>query len=409
MKSNIIIPELIKAGFQERTDTYSKKLAYVIYKDKNKWRKEPSWESWRTKQITDEEFEQKKLEDFHLKRKQGVEQFKRIQEHLIKDPNYQYYQKYKFFTEEQYLKEAKLDNVQNHSYYLNFHSNDISLAPVELKNEPIEGFVLNKEVGGVSHYSHSWDQRTEKVRIYDPRGFEFEITIPNLLYILQNTSSIKGKGIEGKMVYGWDSKDLVLIPEGAPEFQEMVKFTQLQTGKVLKKDLIVGGIYLNNNAKKIVYLGEFDFYNYSSVKVGKKLFFYNLEGNYIVTEKTANLKQYTGEQVIDMSEMFDRLEKDTNYKPSSVKILFYIPLTVEESKKCFDSRSYSYEELYIKIKDKYKRVYKYSNGGYDYKTSEYKYKYALKKGYRSDNFITPEYDTVNELITNHQLYKQEIK
>ena len=46
-KLNIYIPKLCKAGFQEREDTFSGFLAYVIYKDdKNKWRKEPSWESW---------------------------------------------------------------------------------------------------------------------------------------------------------------------------------------------------------------------------------------------------------------------------------------------------------------------------------------------------------------------------
>jgi hypothetical protein len=38
-------------------------------------------------------------------------------------------------------------------------------------------------------------------------GFEFEISIPNLLYILQECTSTKGKGLDGEFVYAWDGKD----------------------------------------------------------------------------------------------------------------------------------------------------------------------------------------------------------
>src|SRR5574343_1729160 len=139
MKSNIFIPKKIKVGFQNREDTYTKKLAYVIYYDeKGVLRKETSWQSWRDKTI----------------------------------------------------------------------------EPVEFDNVPFSGFVLNKKVGGYSNYH--WNPRQTYVRIYDPRDFEFEITVPNLLYILENGNSIKGKGLEGDFVYGWDGTELVLIPTCAP-------------------------------------------------------------------------------------------------------------------------------------------------------------------------------------------------
>ena len=64
----------------------------------------------------------------------------------------------------------------------------------EFENVPIEGFVLNKKAGD---YSTGWDHRHAYCRVYDPRGFEFEITIENLLYILENANCIKGKGLEG--------------------------------------------------------------------------------------------------------------------------------------------------------------------------------------------------------------------
>jgi hypothetical protein len=57
MKSNIFIPEKIKVGFQNRQDTYTKKLAYIIYYDeKGKLRKEKSWNGWRDKEIQDLDF-----------------------------------------------------------------------------------------------------------------------------------------------------------------------------------------------------------------------------------------------------------------------------------------------------------------------------------------------------------------
>lgn len=73
---------------------------------------------------------------------------------------------------------------------------DKSIPNQELDNDPIEGFILNRNIGGGSR-SWDWNARREKIRVFDPRGFEFEITIENVLYILQECTSTKGKGLEG--------------------------------------------------------------------------------------------------------------------------------------------------------------------------------------------------------------------
>lgn len=186
-KTNLFIPQKIKVGFQNRKDTYTGKLAYVIYYDESgKLRKEASWNSWCNKEIPDEEY----------------------------------------------------------------------------SNEPIEGFVLNKKVGGDNW---GWNPRQTYVRVYDPRGFEFEITIPNLLYILECTNSIKGKGLEGEFVYAWDGKDLVLLPTGAPEYKSLIELSnkRFDTTTVIRaKDLKVGHVYLNKNNIKVVYLGKYYYYNF---------------------------------------------------------------------------------------------------------------------------------------------------
>lgn len=65
--SDLFIPTKIRVGFQKRDDTYTKKLAYVIYYDaKGVLRKETSWQSWRDKNIKPEEFENKPQDGFHL-------------------------------------------------------------------------------------------------------------------------------------------------------------------------------------------------------------------------------------------------------------------------------------------------------------------------------------------------------
>ena len=86
------------------------------------------------------------------------------------------------------------------------------------------GFVLNKKVGD---YSSGWNHRQAYCRIYDPRNFEFEITIENLLYILENANSIKGKGLEGEFVYGWDGKDLVLMPVESPDYKQIAEYIDM--------------------------------------------------------------------------------------------------------------------------------------------------------------------------------------
>ena len=187
MKTNIFVPSKINVGFQNRQDTYTGKLAYVIYFDeKGKLRKQASWDGWRDKNIPNEIYD----------------------------------------------------------------------------NEPTEGFVLNKKVGGVEE-SWGWDVRRTYTRIYDPRGFEFEITVPNLLWILENCDCIKGKGLEGQFVYGWDGKDLVLVPVESPDYKEIQEKNQIVHNNLFikAKDLIVGATYEMLNGDRYVYIGKYDRYD----------------------------------------------------------------------------------------------------------------------------------------------------
>lgn len=222
MDKQLFIPKIIKVGFNYRKDTYTKKLAYVIYYDnKGKLRKEMSWTNWIQKPGD-------KVHDYH----------------------------------------------NNESAIL-----DETYAPVELENVPMEGFVLNKGVGG-QRQSWGWNARNEYIRVYDPRGFEFEISVANLLFILQECTSSQGKGLEGEFIYSWDGKDLVLLPCISNEYKTSMEFTNIQSNKVSKTDMEEGSIYVDKKQNRLIYLGRLDYreigYDDSST-LKKKHLFYDVE------------------------------------------------------------------------------------------------------------------------------------
>ena len=243
MRSSIFIPKTIDVGYQNRSGTYTGKLAYVIYYDeKGKLRKETSWNGWRDKNI----------------------------------PNNEY------------------DNI------------------------PTEGFVLNKKAGD---YSTGWDHRHAYCRVYDPRGFEFEITIENLLYILENANCIKGKGLEGEFVYGWDGKDLVLMPVESPDYKEISEFNRIvHSNECIKaKDLIVGATYLTKDNESWIYMGKFDVYNRYGDWDNRGKYFWFWNGNYFEQYRSMPKNRFI--KCIDdkcsekYADIFEKLEENPEYSP----------------------------------------------------------------------------------------------
>jgi hypothetical protein len=350
MKSTIFIPKKIKVGFNLRSDTYTGKLGYVIYHDGKVWRKETSWESWRQK-------EGEKRFSHYEKKEDGKDDYnKRVD--VVLGPE---------------------------------------INPLEFDNIALEGFVLNKKVGG---YKSDWNFRQAYCRVYDPRGFEFEITIPNLLYILENANSIKGKGLEGKFIYGWDAKDLVLLPEEAPEYKEMVEFTETLALKVSKKDLKVGGIYITASGDKVTYLTESLYYDYNGATEGnKKLWFYRGGDGYVKVDNIdiSVIKKYVGDNP-EVANLFTELEKNDHYKPKEAMAYKYEPYTVTDFPNV-SSSYYSRTEVYIpmKGKNKYKKVYLYEN--------RYDNTYYLQNG-RGGESITEGRLNKKALIEKYPIYKQ---
>ena len=188
---HLFIPKKIRVGFQNRPDTYTKRLAYVIYYDaQGVLRKEKSWDGWRDQQIDPEEYD----------------------------------------------------------------------------NTPQDGFVLNKDIRryGWDHFSSN----RSMIRIYDPRGIEFEITPENLIGLLMETTCSK-RGIEGQCVYAWHGTELVLLPCGSEEYQKALQFTERQDQKVAAKDMKPGCSYTTKKGEEVIYIGRYNWYTWKDYRSGR--------------------------------------------------------------------------------------------------------------------------------------------
>jgi len=264
---SLFIPEKIRVGFQNRNDTYSGKLAYVIYYDKkNKLRKEKSWEQWR----------------------------------------------------------------------------DDKIEPKEYDNEPQEGFVLNKNIQRYN-WSHFGSNRSY-IRVFDSvRGIEFEITPENLIGILIETDCSR-RGLDGKFVYAWNGTDLVLLPCCSQEYQQAVKFSDLQGKKISARDLVPGCAYVTKQQKEVVYLGRF---NWSEWKYGdnrgtnKKHVFYG-DGDFFPKGDVSFLAVLKSpDPVSNYAELVDKW--NNNIHSSSVVEWESSPLVIDPNMTCDSKIGYTKE------------------------------------------------------------------
>lgn len=332
MNDKLFISEKVKVGFNLRSDTYTGKLGYVIGFDGKKWRKEPSWDGWRLHYTDSAEFLVKKQKAYDEDVTRQTSCYNGYITELEKSPNKygadHYYRDYTKDGLDGYLKRyiRGYNDFKNYNPNLGRISDDKTIIPMEFDNVPTEGFVLNKKAGG---YSSGWNHRSTYCRVYDPRGFEFEISIPNLLFILQECNSMKGKGLEGEFVYAWDGKDLVLLPTSSEDYKLSANFTKLQSGKVGVKDLVEGCTYKTKNMEEYVYLGRFnwleDEYQYSNsepyTKCVKQHIFYNTKGTseyntLLGTTSMANFVQKVTDTPV--SNYADLLDKYNESKYSGV-------------------------------------------------------------------------------------------
>lgn len=327
MNTQLFIPDKIKVGYQERQDTYTKRLAYVVYYDnKGVLRKENSWRGWIDKG----------------------------------NPTGNYWDT----TQRKHIQSP--DHIRE------------PLPTHDFDNVPTEGFVLNKKVGGTKY---GWNPRATYSRVYDPRGFEFEISIPNLLFILSETNCYKGKGLEGEFVYAWDKKDLILIPVGCNDYKECKKFTTLQSKNITVKDLTPGCSYQTKKQENLIYMGKFPWYQYKWNRSGEGKIIKETKPYIFVQENTK-----TGSQLIILNELKSLAGKSSDVSVSNFAELmdtvtknfhFNKPIGFEKISKTLDFEKMEWESFYFEVNETtYRYVSFYPTSSWDYLKKEsiiYKY------------------------------------
>lgn len=231
---------------------------------------------------------------------------------------------------------------------------DKKIDPVEYENKPTEGFVLNKGVGG-ARQSWSRNVRNEAIRVYDPRNFEFEISVANLLFILRECDCSRGKGLEGKFVYAWDKTELVLLPVGSEEYKKSAQYTDLQGTGVAAKDLVEGATYVTKKQLGLTYLGrrvfcgngvsddEFNGSYNDSGKTEKKYIFWEFETKKFHTLK--DVKSLSVPQTLDCHQdyasLVDKYEKSVH--GSKIKRLFLQEVQEKDKTSVFYGESWYHE------------------------------------------------------------------
>lgn len=154
---------------------------------------------------------------------------------------------------------------------------DKNIPSIELDNTPMLGYVLNR---GVERYGYHGSGRS-MIRIHDPRNFEFEISIDNLVGILMN-NDVSKRDIQGECVFAWSGSDLILLPVNSEEYKTSQRYTEKQSQKVSTKELIKGATYVKKkDHTPYRYLGHFEWFDYmdntslkQTISKGKKHLFY---------------------------------------------------------------------------------------------------------------------------------------
>ena len=130
---------------------------------------------------------------------------------------------------------------------------DNKLPSKVLDNQPMTGFVLGKNI----HHSGRWGKAAQiKWRIEDPRGFEMEISSPNLAQILSHCTIENGEILE-KCVWGYLISENILIPANSEVYKIAVDNTKRLSKHASLKDLRIGNNVITLSGIEGTFLGSY--------------------------------------------------------------------------------------------------------------------------------------------------------
>lgn len=124
---------------------------------------------------------------------------------------------------------------------------------MSFENTALTGFKLGRNI---RHGGYGWGQGNVKWRIEDPRGFELEISSPNLAQIMTCTVIENGEILEA-CVWGRLGSENVLLPVSSDVYKAATANTERMNTKASLKDLKVGDHVTMQNGDEGEYMGSF--------------------------------------------------------------------------------------------------------------------------------------------------------
>lgn len=121
--------------------------------------------------------------------------------------------------------------------------------PHTIKNELLEGFRITDDVKRTG-----WNGGNVVWRIWDPRGFELEISSSNLANIIDSVGIAAEGKIVGRCAWGRVGSNNVLIPENSDVYKKMVDDQKLLDNRkqlISAKDMIAGDRVRTKNGEGI--------------------------------------------------------------------------------------------------------------------------------------------------------------
>lgn len=193
------------------------------------------------------------------------------------------------------------------------------IETLEIDNDPRNGYIFNK---GVKRDGH-WGSGRSVIRVYDPRDFEFEISVDNLIGLLMH-SDVSKRDIVEDCVFAWTGGDLVLLPTNSQEYTDSVEYTAKQSNKVSARALVVGRQYSQKkHDDMLTYIGRYQWYttettyndnDYNSRVTyqkdkGKKHIFVDDHGGFFPTPVATLSHEIGGNEVGNVADLIDKYFK----------------------------------------------------------------------------------------------------
>lgn len=135
------------------------------------------------------------------------------------------------------------------------YTKDTGIPAINVRNEPLLGFKISESVKRTG----GWNSGNVVWRIYDPRGFEWEIPSANLAQIITQTGISAGGVINGRCLIGRLGANNILIPEGTDLWDQMLTDMETRHKKAIAKvitDLHPGDAITLKDGSEGFYLGK---------------------------------------------------------------------------------------------------------------------------------------------------------